>query len=182
MQLTDEQFERIARWLDGEQVELTADEEKLAVQFRDHEALAADMLEAELPAEALAVARLSINRELTCVDRQNVWFKFAAPAAVAAVVLLSISAAFIVLSRSGQVDHIDPAAETIALADEDQLLKILIETDSELWGAEFDQLEDQLLMASLGVYDDAELDWLDRQLDDLSLDTILDNSSESLLK
>ncbi len=178
MQLSDEQFERIARWFDGEQVELTEAETQLARQIRDQEAFAADALEVQVPVEVMASAGASMRQVLTRRPRRNVWFKFIAPAAVAAVILLSVSVLFIAFYDAGPVG-LD--GETIMLIDEDQLVEILIASDVELWEVDLALLEDQLLMASLGVYDEAQLDQLDKQLQDLWLDPILENSDEPLL-
>jgi len=179
MQLSDEQFEPIARWLDGEQVELTEAQTQLARQIRDQEAFAADALDVQVPVEVMASAKASMHQRLIRRPRRNIWFKFIAPAAVAAVILLSVSVLFVTFYGAGSVAT---DAETIVLADEDQLVEILIASDSELWEVDLALLEDQLLMASLGVYDEAQLDQLDKQLDDLWLDPITGNSDELLLQ
>ncbi len=179
MQLTDEQFEPIARWLDGEQVELTEAQTQLARQIRDQETFAADALDVQVPVEVMASAKASMHQSLIRRPRRNIWFKFIAPAAVAAVILLSVSVVFVAFYDAGPVG---PDAEAITLADDDQLVEMLIASDAELWEADLALLEDQLLMASLGVYDEAQLDQLDKQLDDLWLDPILENSDEPLLQ
>ena len=177
MKPTDEQFERIARFFDGEQVELTADEETLAGQIRDQEQLAAAALDAEVPPEALVSARASMAQELTRPAGRNLWFKLAIPTAVAAVIVLSFS---IWVLDFKHIDPADSAFQTIALADESELVEIMIASEADLWLADTADLEDQLLMASLGFYDEADLALVDQQLQEVYLEPETDAAENSL--
>lgn len=63
-ELNENNYERVAAWLDGQAVELTAAEFALAQQIQQGEAELGGMLEASAPATSLAEARRTARQEL----------------------------------------------------------------------------------------------------------------------
>ena len=91
MSLTEEQYERIALWLDGRDVTLDEAERAAADQIRRDEAMLGRRLGAEAPPQALRRAANRMTAELARPRRQTIWVgRFAAAAAAAVLIALII--------------------------------------------------------------------------------------------
>ena len=90
MKPTEEQFERVARWLDGEPVELSAAEREIADAIQRDERRMAAELDVSTPTAAMARARRRATAALAG-RRRRWWPAVAATAAAAAIVLVAIS-------------------------------------------------------------------------------------------
>lgn len=90
MQANERQYERVARWLDGERLELTPEEHALAEEIRRNER----SLARDLPAEAPPAAMQRAERRLHAATaaRPRPWKWIGAGAAVAAGVVALILA------------------------------------------------------------------------------------------
>jgi len=88
--LEQEQYERIARWLDGENVKLTPAEMQAAEEIRRDESRLSAMLQTAAPAASRDRAR---RRLVAAAARPRVtwWHAGAAAAAAAAVVLVALA-------------------------------------------------------------------------------------------
>ncbi len=93
MNMNDEQYERIGRWLDGETIELTAEERAVALEIRrDESAMADAMLDVQVPLPAMARARKRMTVALVGQGRRVLRIGFGAVgAAAAAAVVLAVS-------------------------------------------------------------------------------------------
>ncbi|MCK5114440.1 MAG: hypothetical protein KAR11_06730 [Phycisphaerae bacterium] len=86
----DNQFERVARYLDGEDVELTAVELELLDEFNRNEAVVGAQLDVEVPRETVQRAQRRMNAAVLAKPRTAMIFKLAGAAAVAAIMVLGI--------------------------------------------------------------------------------------------
>ncbi|GAG02154.1 unnamed protein product, partial [marine sediment metagenome] len=93
MNLTEEQYARIARWLDGQDVELSAEERAVAAEVRQGEGYLAAMLDVPLRREALDRAWRRLAADLARPRRRALQIGYAAGAiaAAAAVVILAVT-------------------------------------------------------------------------------------------
>jgi hypothetical protein len=93
MKLNERQYERVGRYLDGEQIELAADERAVADEIRRMEAPLPAMLEAQPSRKATDRARRRMLSELLRPGRRTrriIW-----PAAAAAAVLIAVTAVWV---------------------------------------------------------------------------------------
>ncbi len=93
MKLNERQYERVGRYLDGEQIELSADERTVADEIRRMEAPLPAMLEAQPSHRAIDRARRRMLSELLRPGRRTrriIW-----PAAAAAAVLIAVTAVLV---------------------------------------------------------------------------------------
>lgn len=91
MQLSQREYERIARWLDGEAIELTAAERAAAEQVRRDERALRPFLAVRVPATAMAKARRRLLAELARPRRGIRWIRYlAASVSSAAVALIAV--------------------------------------------------------------------------------------------
>ncbi len=91
MKITDEQYEKIARRLDGENVELSFEEQKLADEIRLQGSLLGGKLASEVPSRAISRAKEKIRAVLGARGKRTIrtmWF--ASAAAVAAVIAVAV--------------------------------------------------------------------------------------------
>lgn len=93
MERHEVQFERIARWLDGEQVELTPQQREAAEDIRRDEAALRAELDVPVPSAMMDRARRRMMAELARPTHRAVWARRAGAAlAVAAAILLAFVA------------------------------------------------------------------------------------------
>jgi len=163
MHWTDEQYERVARRLDGEAVELTSAEEALAAAVRRGEVETARALDVALPAAAKARAR----RRLVAALARPRWraASWAVTGAAAAAVLIAVaiwpggrepSAAgngrtvtADVLSEAYELQYQDVDLDLIAEELADMRAELVVSRDAPA-GAEAELLEEMLDMFWLG--------------------------------
>lgn len=89
MEPNKQQFERIARWLDGQAVALSGSEQALAEDLLRLEARTGVLLDVSLPPQALAAARRRMLAEVSGRRRRALRWGGAMVAAAAAVLLLA---------------------------------------------------------------------------------------------
>jgi len=90
MNFDDRQYERVARWLDGESVELTEAERQLAAEIRAGEAALAGRLDVELPSAALVRTARRMSAAAAGSGRSAWWAAVGAAAAVAAALVVAV--------------------------------------------------------------------------------------------
>ena len=99
MPLNEEQYERIARWLDGEPIELSEVERAVAEEIRRDEAFVASLAPVQAPTTALDRARRRMTAELARPSHRTNWVgRFAVAAAAVAIAVL---AAWMLMSDPG---------------------------------------------------------------------------------
>jgi len=87
----NEQFDRVARWLDGEQIQLTETEQQLADDFRNNENALGDTPAVQLPAEADQRTKRRIIAALRGVKiRKRVRLAFMSGVSAAALIVISL--------------------------------------------------------------------------------------------
>ncbi len=93
MEWNEAQYERMARWLDGENVELTADERGAAEEIRALERRAGSAMDVAVPPEAMQRAHRRARSAALGLPRRAVPLGryVAAAAAVAAMIVLTFS-------------------------------------------------------------------------------------------
>lgn len=157
MELNERQYERVGRYLDGEQIELTADERTVADEIRRMEAPLPAMLEAQPSGKAIDRARRRMLSELLRPGRRTlriIW-----PAA-AAVVLIAVTAVWVWRSHTTEAPpliSIDEVAGIYARPDEN--------VDLDLIAEELHAMEAEIVVSTpIGTLD-AELHDLEETLD-----------------
>lgn len=93
MELNEQQYRRVGRYLDGASVELTPDEQKVADDIRRIEIALRGRVEVTPPRSALDPARRRMLGELVHPRRRVRWILW--PAAVAAIVLIAAAPWFV---------------------------------------------------------------------------------------
>ena len=86
----DNQFERLGRYLDGEDVELTPADRELLDEFTRNEAEISSQLDVELPDGAIQRARRRMNAALLARPQSTWAFKLVGAAGMAAALILGI--------------------------------------------------------------------------------------------
>lgn len=105
-------YEQVARWLDGGNVELTADQQRLAAEVMDDQQTLAPMLDVNAPADLLK--RLGNYRPARRPHPVRLVAWLSTAAAVAAVVLLSLTLMRPPVAPKGPVATTDqPAAAAL---------------------------------------------------------------------
>ncbi|MBT3198605.1 MAG: hypothetical protein HN350_01695 [Phycisphaerales bacterium] len=122
-QWNDEQFDRVARWLDGEQIQLTDSERGLAEDFRNNDSAFGGAIDTPLPANADQRARRRVVAALRGVKvRKRVRLAFMSGVSAAAMIVISLG--LINLMTTGSI-----------LADYDSLAWLFGDTEQsqEIW-------------------------------------------------
>jgi len=86
----DNQFEKLARYLDGEDVELSPADRELLDEFNRNEAEMSRGLDVELPNETIQRVRRRMNAAVLAKPRSGLGFKLVGIATIAAAVILGI--------------------------------------------------------------------------------------------
>ena len=87
MQLTERQYERIAQWLDGQELELSPAEQAAAQEILDGEAFLAPHWGLQAPPHALQKARRRMLCDIARPGRLTIWLRRAAGIAAAALLV-----------------------------------------------------------------------------------------------
>ena len=104
MNLTDKDYELIARWLDGEPIELTEDQLAVAREISAQSEAVADAIDVHIPPGVLHRVNVRLKQALKSRKQQR-GRKVAYLVAAAAIVIVVISAAIFLLHRPGEVSH-----------------------------------------------------------------------------
>ena len=180
MALTEEQYERIGRWLDGESVELSANERAAAEEIRGAEAhLAGPMRDVEVPARAMARAR---RRLVAATARPALRVRFvgiaAGAAAVAAAVVIALLT-FLAEPDSRKPDRNQADDQTIPV---EVWVAAVQQTpggdDIALLADELDKLEAELAWSETAQPLDRQIESLARELDQFWLEDSPDWASD----
>ena len=167
MTMNEEQYERIAWWLDGEDVTLTDDERRCAEDIRRGEALLAHAADVNAPRSALDGARRRMVAELPRPRWRVTWIAWTA--AAAAVVLLAAGVLWIGIGP--------PKSQTSPEAYGVPLEVALEEMENAVDAGELDLLADELaeLQADILVAADykdvdAEIGAMENEIDSVLAD------------
>ena len=167
MRWNDEQYGRVAGWLDGEPVRLTDAERAAAEQIRRAERRLAAMMDLAVPPASLARARRRMASELARPRRRMLRIGLAAAAvAAAAIVIATIAPRPDQRTRpSGQLD-----AEAVPVT---VLLDVLSQSDrydeADLLARQIDELAAELSLAAVPVPLDQEIDAVERSIEEFWL-------------
>ena len=136
--LTDKDYELIARWLDGEPIELTEDQLAVARKISAQSKVVADAIDVHIPPGVLHRVNARLKQALKSRRRQR-GRKVTYLVAAAAIVIVVISATIFLLHRSGEVSHksrlYHPEAgytATVDYADEDAIEAKIEQLSQEL--------------------------------------------------
>ncbi len=174
MQLNEQQYERIAQWLDGADVELTPAEFSAAEEIRQGEANLAKALNAGAPAAAMARAKRRTLAALASPTQRSFWIRRLTAGAAAAIVLIAAMWMFSLPSSQPQ-----PPGETIPLAKmlddmenptEVGLIDLLVE--------ELEDLEAEMAVSIDTGMVDMDIDAVETILEDILFDESAPWSSE----
>ncbi len=200
MTLTDDQYERIARRLDGEDIPLTAAEQRIAdelvedegavgarlsadaaglsptmlAEVRRDEAAVGPRLDVPLPSRAFDRAQRRLAAELARPRRRLIWAGSAAGAVAAAAAALLIAA----LAGLWQPVERDGATDGLAVGDGHVPVEVISESVGrqpeevafDLIEAELAELEADALAAAPAMPVDTRLDDIERALEEFWLD------------
>ena len=184
MPMTDEQYERIAGWLDGRDVALSEAERAVADEIRRDERMLASAGGGDWPRKALVRASRRMTAELARPSRRLWVSRLAAAGAVAAAIIVAAA-----LLPTGPVGTKRPVIETLGtvIAGPDlKELKILIEKAEEsigemeesirpgvvveLLAGELESIEAEMLVTAEVGGTDLEINAMEDELDSILLD------------
>lgn len=169
MNMNEQQYERIARWLDGEAVDLTAAEQAVAQELRrDEAAIAEAMTDVKTPLAAMARARRRMTAAAGGRRVLHLAFGAVGAAAAAAIVLAATMlwtptpAAGPVAGNGGAANSADvpPEVWVGAMAPSAQM-----ETMSAL-GDAIDRLASEVAISTPALPVDHEMDSIQDELND----------------
>lgn len=166
MELNERQYQRVARYLDGEPVQLSETERQLAEEIRQAERELAPKLEVQPPGETVERALRRITAALA--RRRRRVLPFIAPAVAAAAIVVAVAAMH--LWPSGQAAPevgaitLEALAEAYASEDED--------IDLDLIARELDELEVSIVVPLPADPVEAEIDALQQELDAFWLEEV----------
>ena len=169
MTLNDRQWQRVARGMDGEGVELSAEERSVLEEVRAAEQALLGRLDVTLPAGVLAKAERRMTAELARPRRGIRWVY----GAVAAAAVVLIVAGLLRLLPPGSVTNKD-AADPLRAASTEQLLNSValteVEAEVALLDSQLSELEADLWLSRAPEPGEAKMDSIEQQLDDFWLD------------
>lgn len=161
-ELTEEQYRRVAQWLDGEPVSLSEAERAEAEAMREDEAFFAGVAPAEAPASAVQRARRRMRAEMARPSHKVVWLRRLGAVAAAAVVIAAASL--------WQRPVTEPAPEL-------PVETVLAEMENAASAGEVDLLADELasfeaelLPTAASDVTDLEIEAIENSFDDLLSD------------
>ena len=171
MTLTEEQYERIACWLDGESVELSGDERAAAEDIRLTEArLAGPMLDVKVPAQAMARARRRLTAATAArpVRRARFAARAVAAAAVAAAIIIALATLLNGPDETGRQKNGAGVAQDVKVW-VDSMEQAPGGEDIEMLAGELDELEAELAVSRLSALD-RRIESVQQEIDDFWLD------------
>jgi len=186
--MTEQQYERIARWLDGRDVALSDAERRVAEQIRDDETFVGAMADVAPPEAALDRASRRMTAALARPSpwRRVGWFVTAAAVAAAIIVVAAmlmygpgpsgptperIPGERIVIDSPGV--PIDVMIREMETRIEDMEESIRPGMVVEMLAGEFESIEtDSVLVTAGGGTADVEIDALEDELDNILLDPV----------
>jgi hypothetical protein len=142
----EEQFDRVARWLDGEKIVLTQTEQELAEDYRSNEQALGDTLAAPLPGSADQRANRRITAALRGVKiRKRVIRAFMTGVSAAAMIVISLGLINLMTTGSILSDY-DSLAWLFDGGEESQDVWRMPEPDPELalLAGDLDEIETAL--------------------------------------
>jgi len=168
MILREEQYERIARWLDGETVDLSADEQAAAREIRERESLLSERLDVHAAPEVFASVERRVAAKLARPRVRWVWAG-AAVAAAAAIVLASLW-----FLRTEDVPPMPAPGLDLTQATHQELFAALqASTDAgelDLVDRDLSELEADVLVIQAATAEDLRLKALEREIEEFWLD------------
>ncbi|MHC4295169.1 MAG: hypothetical protein ACYSTL_06250 [Planctomycetota bacterium] len=159
MELNERETQRVARYLDGELVDLTAGEQAVADDIRRREAILLEVPDIPVPSHAMHQARRRMMGELARPQRRTKWITWAgAGAAVAAAVLI---VAVWVWRPDSQRPRFEVTPEALALAYENPAGDL----DLDLIEEELEGLQADVLVSLHPEPVESEIETLQEMLD-----------------
>lgn len=157
----DEQYERVARWLDGDAVELTAAESALAEEIRAEEARLGDALQAAPPMVAMARARVRMIAAAARPRWHAVRWGLSGAAAAAAVLV----AASLLWWGGAQPQRMPGGAPLTADMLSEAYMPESQNVDLDLIADELSDMQAEMVVGLPATRDDAEMDVLQDMVD-----------------
>jgi len=161
-ELTEEQYRRVAQWLDGQPVSLSEAERAAAEALRKDEAFFAGVAPAEAPTSALQRAGRRMRAEMARPSHKVVWLRRLGAVAAAAIVVAAASL--------WQRPVTEPASEL-------PVETVLAEMENAVSAGEVDLLADELasfeaelLPTAATDVTDLEIEAIESSVDDLLSD------------
>ncbi len=175
MKINKEQYERIARHLDGGDIRLDGAERKLSDQIRRDELLLG-ALDVGPPARAMARARRRMIAAVARPGGRMRWLRYVVgieAAAVAALLLVAVTLAMVSTGTVGpRTPVVVPTSVFVASTES------LAQGDLEVLARQIDELEAEIV-ASLPIsYGDLEIELLEREVQDFLMNGDQDTWSE----
>jgi hypothetical protein len=162
MELNERQYELIARYLDGEPVELRADEQAAAEELRCAGLAIGPMLGVRPPRVVMDRVRRRMLADLARQSHRTTRLGWRAAAVAVAAVLLAAASTWLVRPQTGP----QPSAERISTALlAERLPGEDTDIDLDLIGTELSELEADLVVSLLARASDVEFDILQEKLD-----------------
>jgi len=173
MSLNDQQYERVASWLDGEDIELSTAERAVAEEIRGDQALLAATIELRRPRRALARAQRRMSAELARPSRRKVWLGWLTAAesvAVAAVVVAVMTIRVVTPNGSDAIGRPSWASLPNELFYES--LELITNGDDEIEDVRvgLEALEAEVLVSNPPSVTDMEMEDLQQKLEEFWLD------------
>ena len=171
--MTEGQYERLARWLDGEDVQLTEAERIAADSIRRDETDLYGRLDAAPRRGAMARARRRMTASLAHPSTGTRWRHYAirAAASVGAAVLV----AAVLLRPTVTDDTLKGIASAVSLdAWYNVVQDSVIVDEIDLIGDELDELEADVLTSLPPSLQEMELDAIEQQVEELLLEDVPD--------
>lgn len=175
--MTEQQYERIAQWLDGRDVALSDAERILAEQIRDDETFVGAAVAVAPPRAAFDRASRRMTAELARPTGWRRVGRFVTAAAVAAAII--VVAAMLMYGPAPTVDPPDtppgPLAADVPIEVRIEFMEESIRPGMvvEMLAGEFESIEvDSVLVTAGGGTADVEINALEDELDDILLDPV----------
>ncbi|MCK4602047.1 MAG: hypothetical protein KAU28_06250 [Phycisphaerae bacterium] len=172
MNINDEQYERVARYLDGRKVSLNRQEQAIAEDIRRDERFAGALFDVQVPDETMNCVRRRVIAELL---RPRRWLRVAGYVLVATAAAAAVLLAVAVLWDSPPRQDSQPLAE---IPDRVIFSHTASDHDLELLDEQIAELEANFAFSLPPELLDLEVDELQRELEDFWLNGSLDRVPE----
>jgi len=161
MALNERQSERVARFLDGERIELTEVERAAAGEFRRDEEALESMLPAFVPDKTMARARRRMVGALGRPGRLSRRLALGVGTAAAAAILIAAVAIWLRSTPTRAPEKLTNATELLVEVYSDSYADV----DLDLLAEELEYLEAEMVVSRSGDSIETELDDLERSLE-----------------
>lgn len=168
MQLNEEQYERIAQWLDGRDINLSDIEREAAEEIRRDEKLMGDIMTVDAPAEAFVRAQQRMSAELAKPVIRIIPLRRIA--AAAAIIL--IAAGVWLVSQPGDTTLSGYSSKAPISAIIDEMLEVTDDDTIALVTDEVAQLRTELVVSPDYTMMDLEINAIEDEIKDVFLEDV----------